>query len=183
MALESFLALMTAAPRCCTVCTKKRRKFHIRSERLSVCYCLTRTHRDEVSPEPGVVLDSLVSVRLGPVDVDLGMVHIRVLGGGVVAPDDDVLNLVRGHTAAYRHLEESSSIVNSNSLKSYIFLEKQLLEVVLCYGFSAANRRTWEQALLWSNRVKQEKFSLGMDGADLEAIRQLVFAGFPTTRT
>lgn len=42
---------------------------------------------------------------------------------------------------------------------------------------------TWEQALLWSSRVRQEKFSLGMDGADLEAIRQLVFAGFPTTRT
>lgn len=42
---------------------------------------------------------------------------------------------------------------------------------------------TWELALLWSRRVRQEKFSLGMDGADLEAIRQLVLAGFPTTRT
>lgn len=43
--------------------------------------------------------------------------------------------------------------------------------------------RTWELALLWSSRVRQEKFSLGIDGADLEAIRQLVFAGFPTTKT
>ena len=42
---------------------------------------------------------------------------------------------------------------------------------------------TCEAALLWSRRVKQEKFSLGMEGADLEAIRQLVLAGFPTTRT
>lgn len=42
---------------------------------------------------------------------------------------------------------------------------------------------TWELALLWSSRVRHEKFSLGMDGADLEAIRQLVLAGFPTTRT
>ena len=42
---------------------------------------------------------------------------------------------------------------------------------------------TWEEALLWSRRVRQEKFSLGMEGADLEAIRQLVLAGFPTTST
>lgn len=42
---------------------------------------------------------------------------------------------------------------------------------------------TWERALLWSRRVRQEKFSLGMEGADLEAIRQLVLAGFPTTKT
>lgn len=27
MALDSFLALMTAAPRCCTVCRRKRRRF------------------------------------------------------------------------------------------------------------------------------------------------------------
>lgn len=44
-------------------------------------------------------------------------------------------------------------------------------------------RPTWELALLWSSRVRHEKFSLGMDGADLEAIRQLVLAGFPTTST
>ncbi len=43
--------------------------------------------------------------------------------------------------------------------------------------------RTWERARLWSRRVRQEKFSLGMEGADLEAIKQLVLAGFPTTST
>lgn len=62
------------------------------------------THRDEVSSEPGIVLDGLVGFRLGSLEVDLSVVDIGVLGGGVVAPDDDVLHLVRGHATAHRHL-------------------------------------------------------------------------------
>mmetsp|Transcript_17833 Transcript_17833/g.36562 ORF Transcript_17833/g.36562 Transcript_17833/m.36562 type:complete len:245 (+) Transcript_17833:69-803(+) len=38
-------------------------------------------------------------------------------------------------------------------------------------------------ARLWSRRVSAEKFSFGMLGAHSEAIRQLVLAGLPTTRT
>jgi hypothetical protein len=38
-------------------------------------------------------------------------------------------------------------------------------------------------ARLWSSLVRQEKLETGMDGADLEHRRALVFAGFPTTTT
>lgn len=38
-------------------------------------------------------------------------------------------------------------------------------------------------ALLWSSRVSAEKFSDGRSGANRLAIKQFVFAGFPTTST
>lgn len=62
-------------------------------------------HRDEVSSEPRLVLHSLVHARLSAMKVHLGVVDVRVLGGGVVPPDDDVLHFVRGDTATYRHLQ------------------------------------------------------------------------------
>lgn len=62
-------------------------------------------HRDEVSSEPGFVLDGVVGGRLGAVEVDLGVVDVGVLGGGVVPPDDDVLHFVGGHAATHRHLQ------------------------------------------------------------------------------
>ena len=43
--------------------------------------------------------------------------------------------------------------------------------------------RTWKRARLWSRRVRAEKFSLGRSGAQLCAMRQLVLAGLPTTKT
>lgn len=64
------------------------------------------THRDEVPLEPGFVLHGVVRRHLGAVDVDLGVVDVGVLGGGVVAPDDDVLHFVGGDAAAHRHLQE-----------------------------------------------------------------------------
>jgi hypothetical protein len=38
-------------------------------------------------------------------------------------------------------------------------------------------------ALDWSSRVKAEKFSIGIEGANFDAIRAFVLAGFPTTQT
>lgn len=107
MALDSFLALMTAAPRCCTVCrrTARRRRFEEKEEEEEVVVSVWRSaHRDEVSFEPGIVLHGGVGVLLGALDVDLGVVDVGVLGGGVVPPDDDVLHAVRGHLATHRHL-------------------------------------------------------------------------------
>lgn len=113
MALDSFLALMTAAPRCCTVCRRrtKRRGFERRTEKRTAALLLfprtkASAHRDEVSSEPGFVLDGVVHGRLGAVDVDLGVVDVGVLGGGVVPPDDDVLHFVGGDAATHRHLQE-----------------------------------------------------------------------------
>lgn len=111
MALDSFLALMTAAPRSCTVCRRrrKRRRFEKRTETLySSGSHRTRsssTHRDEVSSEPGVVLDDLVGSHLAALDGDLGVVDVGVLGGGVVSPDDDVLHVIGGNAATHRHLQ------------------------------------------------------------------------------
>ena len=42
---------------------------------------------------------------------------------------------------------------------------------------------TWAIARLWSRRTIAVNRSRGMSGALLAAIRQLVFAGLPTTRT
>lgn len=114
MALDSFLALMTAAPRCCTVCGGGRGRG--RGEGLnggspSVSPGLKReaasAHRDEVSFQPRLVLDGVVHAHLGAVDVDLGVVDVGVLGGGVVPPDDDVLHFVGGDAASDRHLQET----------------------------------------------------------------------------
>lgn len=55
---------------------------------------VTGAHRDEVSFQPRVVLHRLVRLQLRAVDVDLGVVDVGVLGGGVVPPDDDVLHFV-----------------------------------------------------------------------------------------
>lgn len=62
-------------------------------------------HRDEVSSEPGVVLDDLVGSHLAALDGDLGVVDVGVLGGGVVSPDDDVFHVVGGNAATHRHLQ------------------------------------------------------------------------------
>lgn len=63
------------------------------------------THRDEVSSEPGVVLDDLVGSHLAALDGDLGVVDVGVLGGGVVSPDDDVLHVIGGNATTHRHLQ------------------------------------------------------------------------------
>ena len=63
------------------------------------------TYLDEVSLEPGVVVDGLVHALLLPVlRNDSGMSHIRKLGGRVVAPDDHVLYLVRPDAASAGNL-------------------------------------------------------------------------------
>ena len=40
-----------------------------------------------------------------------------------------------------------------------------------------------EVARFWSSRVSAEKFSFGIDGAQVDAIKAFVFAGLPTTNT
>ena len=52
---------------------------------------------NELSLQPIVILDCFIDWHLA-VLLHIGMGHIRELGGGVVTPDDRVLNLVSRHT-------------------------------------------------------------------------------------
>lgn len=116
MALDSFLALMTAAPRCCTVYRThiNRTMLKTLSFKLKPRWKEQNTHWDEFPPEPRLVLDGVVGRHLGAVDVDLGMVDVRVLGGGVVPPDDDVLHVVGRDAATHRHLQVRDGNSRSN---------------------------------------------------------------------
>ena len=75
------------------------------------------THGDEVSSEPGLVLHGVVGVLLYSLDGDLGVVHVGVLRGRVVPPDDHVLHFVRRNTAAHRHLQDRDRHYISYSVK------------------------------------------------------------------
>mmetsp|Transcript_33042 Transcript_33042/g.104483 ORF Transcript_33042/g.104483 Transcript_33042/m.104483 type:complete len:204 (+) Transcript_33042:255-866(+) len=59
----------------------------------------------------------------------------------------------------------------------------QMMEFCTCSTGTEALMASWAIARLWSRRVRAEKFSLGMLGAHSAAIKQLVLAGFPTTKT
>lgn len=68
------------------------------------------THSDELSFEPGVILDSLEAGQLTARHVDDAVVHIRVLGRGVVAPDNHIPYAAGGNTAAHGHLQQQQQI-------------------------------------------------------------------------
>lgn len=90
-------------------------------------------HRDEVSSEPRLVLHSIVHACLSAMKVHLGVVNVRVLGGGVVPPDDDVLHFVRGDTATYRHLQNRAGCSRQCNLSSVLLTraEHQLFPAVM----------------------------------------------------
>lgn len=65
-------------------------------------------------------------------DVDLGVVDVGVLGGGVVPPDDDVLHFVGGHAATHRHLQARGGRDSGGVTKmKYIFFKTQRNEAVM----------------------------------------------------
>lgn len=66
--------------------------------------CLT--HSNEISFKPGFVLDSIEAGELTPRHINHTVMHIWVLGGGVVAPDDHILNMGGRNTTTHRHLQE-----------------------------------------------------------------------------
>ena len=68
---------------------------------------------DEVALEPSIIVDSGGSSDPGAVLVDLSVPGIGVLGGGVVAPDGDLADLVGGDTGLGGDLGGGSVLVES----------------------------------------------------------------------
>ena len=62
------------------------------------------THLDEVSLDPSIILDGIIDRCLRSILLDIGMGHIRELGGGVVAPDNHVSHSICSHTHASSNL-------------------------------------------------------------------------------
>lgn len=56
------------------------------------------SYQDKVSLQPAVIFYSFIDPNFLSFHVHLGMVNIRILSGGVVAPDDDVLHIISSHT-------------------------------------------------------------------------------------
>lgn len=69
----------------------------------------SRNYRDEVSLQPGVIIDSFANTLLLSVACDHGMCHVRELRGGMVAPDDDILHLIGSHIATLSNLAYGTS--------------------------------------------------------------------------
>lgn len=67
------------------------------------------THGDELSFEPGVILDGLEAGQLTAGHVDYAVVHVRVLGGGVVSPDNDIPHATGRDTTAHGHLQPAAA--------------------------------------------------------------------------
>lgn len=74
-------------------------------------------HSYEISFEPGVILDGVEAGELTAGHVDQAVVHVWVLGGWVVAPDDHVLHVGGRNAAAHRQLQDTKQVLQ--------FLNKQ----------------------------------------------------------
>ena len=136
-------------------------------------YMALPTHLDELSLQPAVVVDSFIDGLLGAIlQQAVGVACVGELSGGVVPPDDDVPHVVGWHAHASCDLErerERGRGGGYNTPPTHTHTHTHVL--------------TWACARLWSSRVRQEKFSLGMEGADRWQMRALVLAGLPTTST
>lgn len=75
------------------------------------------THSDELSLKPGFVLDGVEAGELTPRHVNHTVMHIWVLGGGVVAPDDHVLHMGRRNTATHCHLQKADEARRPSFMK------------------------------------------------------------------
>ncbi len=73
-----------------------------------------------------------------------------------------------------------ANVITSFLLKSFPVKESCYSNKCLKKTYSQV---TWAMALLWSSRVRQVKFSGGIDGAYFLQMKALVLAGFPTTTT
>ena len=124
MALESLRALITAAPLCwmvyehntkegqsCTLYITIEHAFdivYISISSLSLSLSLSLPplwcffHLDEVSLEPGVIVDCLVDWLLSVLNIGMG--DVWELGGRVVAPDSHVPHFVSSNTDTCRDL-------------------------------------------------------------------------------
>lgn len=73
------------------------------------------THSDELALQPGIVLDSLEAGELAAGHLDHAVMHVGVLGGRVVSPDDHVPHGGGRDAAAHRHLQGESRKSNKYS--------------------------------------------------------------------
>lgn len=86
----------------------------VKRRALYKCHSLTDysepliTYSDELSFEPGIIFDCIKAGELATRLVDHTMVHIWVLGGRVVAPDDHILHMGGRNATAHRHLQDRS---------------------------------------------------------------------------
>lgn len=76
------------------------------------------THSDELSFEPGVVLDGLEAGQLTAGHVDQAVMHVRVLGGRVVAPDDDVPHVAGRNATAHSHLQQQQNMKDREQIQA-----------------------------------------------------------------
>lgn len=76
------------------------------------------THSDELSFEPGVILDRLEAGQLTARHVDYAVVHVRVLGGGVVAPDNDIPYVAGRNTTAHGHLQQQPHVKDREHIQA-----------------------------------------------------------------
>lgn len=70
------------------------------------------THSDELSFKPGFILNSVKAGKLTSRHVNHTVMHIWVLGGGVVAPDDHILNMGCRNTTTHRHLQKADKRIS-----------------------------------------------------------------------
>lgn len=84
------------------------------------------THSDEISCKPGIILDCIKAGELATRHVDQAVMHVWVLGGRVVAPDDHILHVGRRNATAHRHLQDRI-IKDRKQIQAFtISSEKQL---------------------------------------------------------
>lgn len=65
------------------------------------------THSNEIAFKPIIILDCIKAGQLTAGHVDLAVVNIWVLCGGVVPPDDHILHLSGWNTTAHCHLQDT----------------------------------------------------------------------------
>lgn len=71
-------------------------------------YSESLTHSNEISFKPGIILDGIKAGKFTTRHVDQAVMHVWVLGGRVVAPDDHILHMGGRNATAHRHLQDRS---------------------------------------------------------------------------
>lgn len=69
-----------------------------------------RTHRNEIAFEPSIIFDGIKAGELTTRHVDHAVVHIWILGGWVVSPDDHIPHMSGRNTTAHRHLKDRGDL-------------------------------------------------------------------------
>lgn len=143
----------------------------VKRRALYKCHSLTDysepliTYSDELSFEPGIIFDCIKAGELATRLVDHTMVHVWVLGGRVVAPDDHILHMGGRNATAHRHLQDRS--IKGKKSK---------------FRFQDLLRQKWQQQVCESNCLKVQvwiemKYKSESKGAHLRASSVVVQTG------